>query len=132
MTCLLRDELRAAGAFLDGIYYCLHHPAAVAERYRVECQCRKPRPGLLLQAGRDLGLSLEDSYMVGDLPTDVSAGKAVGCTTVLISAGGPSGGPASSDLDDRPDCVTGCLLEAAKWIQRVEPRRIEATVAGRV
>jgi len=82
---LLHRELARQGAHLDAIYYCLHHPQAQVESLRLSCDCRKPQPGLLLQAARDLDIDLARSYMVGDLPTDVEAGRAAGCRTILVS-----------------------------------------------
>ena len=84
MTAKMARGLRRSGARLDGIYYCLHHPRAALRRYRIRCQCRKPRPGLLGRAARELNIELRRSFMVGDNLTDIEAGKAVGCTTVFI------------------------------------------------
>jgi len=81
----LRWELAREGAYLDAIYYCLHHPQAQVESLRLLCDCRKPQPGLLLQAARELNIALSGSYMVGDSPTDVAAGRAAGCRTILLS-----------------------------------------------
>ena len=87
----LQWELTRQGAHLDAIYYCLHHPQAQVERLRPSCDCRKPQPGLLLRAARELSIDLASSYMVGDSPTDVAAGLAAGCRTILLS-----------DADDLP------------------------------
>jgi D-glycero-D-manno-heptose 1,7-bisphosphate phosphatase len=111
LNYLLHRELAREGAHLDGIYYCLHHPQAQVESLRASCDCRKPRPGLLLRAARELGIDLASSYMVGDLPTDVAAGRAAGCRTILLS-----------DYDDRPanghppDFVTTDLAAAVRVI----------------
>jgi histidinol phosphatase-like enzyme len=80
MEKALKDD-RAA---LQGIYYCLHHPQAVVDDYRMSCDCRKPKPGLLVQAAKDMKLQLIGSYMVGDQPRDMTAGKSVGCTTLFV------------------------------------------------
>ena len=81
----LNWELARQGAHLDAIYYCLHHPQAQVESLRASCDCRKPQPGLLLRAARELDIDLACSYMVGDLPTDVATGLAAGCRTILLS-----------------------------------------------
>jgi D-glycero-D-manno-heptose 1,7-bisphosphate phosphatase len=73
-------EVEAAGGRVDRVYYCPHRPD---ER----CQCRKPQPGLLEQAARDLGVELKGSYLVGDALSDVQAGLAVGCTVLLVLTG---------------------------------------------
>lgn len=80
------SELAEAGARLDGIYYCLHHPEAEVALYRRDCACRKPKPGLLFQAADELGVDLSESYMVGDGVTDVAAGSAAGTTTFLVAS----------------------------------------------
>lgn len=81
--------LGAEGAYLDGIYYCPHHPKCgfVGEciEYKIECECRKPKPGMLLQASRDFNIDLSQSWMVGDGKHDVGAGKAAGCRTAYIT-----------------------------------------------
>ncbi|MDA4111434.1 MAG: HAD-IIIA family hydrolase [Thaumarchaeota archaeon] len=81
----IRSELRDEGASIDAEYYCLHHPNALIKRYRVNCDCRKPKPGLLLKAAKECQLDLKNSYFVGDSLIDVKAGKAAGCKTILIA-----------------------------------------------
>ncbi|MBI4494896.1 MAG: HAD family hydrolase [Chloroflexi bacterium] len=83
----LRELLAEQGVQLAGCYYCPHLPDGVVPRYRVECPCRKPRPGMLLQAARELDLDLHVSWVVGDIWEDVLAGDAVGCRTVLVGHG---------------------------------------------
>ena len=80
----MRTELSKHGALLDAEYYCLHHPEATNEEYKKNCECRKPKPGLLLKAAKDLNINLAKSWMVGDSLTDIEAGKSVGCKTLLI------------------------------------------------
>ena len=77
-------QLSSQGAALDGVYTCLHHPEARVKAYKKVCECRKPKPGLLLQASRDHGIVLQESVMIGDSLTDVDAGKRAGCVTVLL------------------------------------------------
>ena len=76
--------LKAEGLELDGWYYCHHHPEAEHTELRV-CACRKPEPGLLLTAARELGLDLAASWMVGDSDADLVAGRRAGCRTVLVA-----------------------------------------------
>ena len=77
------------GAYLDAIYFCPHHPHKGYEgevpELKIECECRKPRPGMLLQAAKDFHIDLSESWMVGDSDRDVLAGKNAGCKTVLLS-----------------------------------------------
>jgi len=80
--------LGAEGAYLDAIYYCPHHPhrgyPGEIEALKIDCECRKPKPGMLIKAAEDFNISLEDSWMIGDGENDVKAGKAAGCRTGLI------------------------------------------------
>jgi len=80
-------ELKAAGAVIDRFYFCPHHPHATLPAYRVACSCRKPGAGMLREAARNLGLDLSTSYMIGDRVSDVAAGQAAGCTTILVETG---------------------------------------------
>lgn len=83
----MEEELKKEGAFIDAIYYCPHHPEGKIERYRIDCDCRKPKPGMLKQAENDLNLDLKRSFMVGDKVTDIEAGYSVGCKTILVLTG---------------------------------------------
>ncbi len=84
----LRGLLGEAGLPLAGFYYCPHHPEGVVASYALDCACRKPRPGMILQAGREHGLDLTASWMVGDILDDIEAGRRAGCRTVLVDNGG--------------------------------------------
>ena len=84
---VLAAHLRQAGAMIDGWYFCPHHPEATDRRYRLDCDCRKPLPGLLRRAATDHQLSLGASVMIGDRLTDVAAGAAAGCRTVWVQTG---------------------------------------------
>ena len=87
METLLGQE----GAYLDAIYYCPHHPhkgyAGERPEYKIDCACRKPKPGMLLQAAEDFNIDLSQSWMVGDGENDIKAGQAAGCKTALIGNG---------------------------------------------
>lgn len=87
ITQKMHQDLEAFGATVDAVFYCLHHPEAVLNEYRVRCECRKPKPGLLLRGADALGIDLQRSYMVGDAPTDVQAGAMSGCRTVWLGPG---------------------------------------------
>ena len=77
-------ELAAAGVRFDGVYHCPHHPDGAVGSLAVRCRCRKPEPGLLLRAAAEHGIDLARSWMVGDQPSDVEAGRRAGCRTVHI------------------------------------------------
>jgi D-glycero-D-manno-heptose 1,7-bisphosphate phosphatase len=83
----LSELLRGFGARVDAYRYCPHHPEAEVAEYRVDCECRKPKPGMLLNAAAELGISLSTSWMIGDRVTDLEAGAAAGCRTVLVRTG---------------------------------------------
>jgi D-glycero-D-manno-heptose 1,7-bisphosphate phosphatase len=80
----MNSELNVEGTELDSEYYCLHHPDSVVEKYRVQCDCRKPLPGLLFKAAMEKDIDLKESWLIGDNLSDVQAGKAAGCRTILI------------------------------------------------
>jgi D-glycero-D-manno-heptose 1,7-bisphosphate phosphatase len=83
----LRAELAKVGVPLSGFYYCPHHPEGHVPSFSVGCDCRKPNPGLLTQAARELNVDLTHSWMIGDILHDVAAGRAAGCRTVLLTNG---------------------------------------------
>ena len=86
METLLGKE----GAYLDAIYFCPHHPHKGYEGERPElkfdCDCRKPKPGMLLNAARDFNIELSQSWMIGDGENDIKAGQNAGCQTALIGS----------------------------------------------
>ncbi len=84
MNSLIRDDLAKQGCALDAEYYCLHHPDALVAKYKLDCDCRKPKPGLILRAARENSIELSRSYYVGDALVDVKAGRAAGCKTILL------------------------------------------------
>lgn len=103
----LVTRLRAAHpeAFWDALYFCPHHPREGQPPYRTDCACRKPRPGMLLKAAAEHGLDPERSWMIGDAPRDLEAGRAAGCRTAALQ--GPGGAfTAGADLAD----LTGTSL----------------------
>ncbi len=113
----MKNELAKAGAHLDAEYYCLHHPEARNLEYKVKCDCRKPNPGLLFKAAKDMEIDIKNSWMVGDSITDIKAGKNAGCKTVLI-------GNMKCDLcrlmdkeNIRPDHIATSLIEVYEIIK---------------
>lgn len=113
----MKEELLKEGACLDGEYYCLHHPEAKVERLKVNCECRKPKPGLLLQAAKDMDIDLSHSWMVGDGLTDVKAGKDAGCRTILLGRMKCELCHLMDEEDARPEAICSNLLETAKMIK---------------
>lgn len=83
----LAGELEKSGVHFDGIYFCPHHPEGVIAELAIRCNCRKPQPGMLLQAAKDLDLDLQASWFVGDILDDIEAGNRGGCRTILVDLG---------------------------------------------
>ena len=83
----MKENLAKEGAYIDAIYYCPHHPEARIEAYRVDCNCRKPKPGMLKRAGKELNIDLKQSFLVGDKLSDIEAGKRAGCKTIIVKTG---------------------------------------------
>jgi D-glycero-D-manno-heptose 1,7-bisphosphate phosphatase len=102
----LGQMLRAAGAAIDGIYYCPHRPED-------GCECRKPKPRLALQAASELGFEPAAAVVIGDKSSDIELGRNLGATTMLISASGRT----SDDKPVAPDYVVRDLLEAARLLE---------------
>jgi D,D-heptose 1,7-bisphosphate phosphatase len=104
------------GAMIDRFYFCPHHPEGL-DPYRVICGCRKPEPGLLIQAAADLDLDLSRSYMIGDRLRDVETAHRAGAKGVLVRTGygWDESQDEASDLN-RPDYIAPDILEAVRWI----------------
>lgn len=120
---LLHAAMEAGGARLDGIYYCPHHPDVGEPPYRLDCDCRKPRPGLLRRAAAELGADLSRSFMVGDRHGDLAVGWAVGARGVLVKTGYGLGELVhlSARWPRPPDLVADHALDAVEQIlARVE------------
>jgi D-glycero-D-manno-heptose 1,7-bisphosphate phosphatase len=101
------DEMNstlAARLPIDGFYVCPHDDAD-------GCDCRKPKPGLILRAASEHAISLEESFMIGDRWRDIEAGQRAGCRTVWLNYGYAERGPS-----DAPDATLNSLAEAAAWI----------------
>lgn len=118
----MEQLLAAEGAAIDGAYYCpyLDGSEAKVKRYRRDSELRKPKPGMLLQAARELNIDLKRSWMIGDSPRDVEAGDRAGCKTVFLSNGLSSPGEEvdaderASDLMTAADLIVGKRRESAK------------------
>jgi D-glycero-D-manno-heptose 1,7-bisphosphate phosphatase len=114
----LRRLMEEGGARLDGLYACLHHPSVGEPPYRQDCQCRKPRPGLLLQAAAELDIDLGRSWMVGDRGGDVALAHKVGARGALVLTGYGRG--ELEHLGPRwpapPDLVAENLLDAVRHV----------------
>lgn len=111
-------ELAESGARLDGIYYCPHHPSAGQAPYRVNCDCRKPKPGLIYKAAQEHEVDINLSFMVGDKYTDVELAQRIGMKGVMTMTGYGIGEYEyqRQTWPKTPDKIAKDLLEAVDWI----------------
>jgi D-glycero-D-manno-heptose 1,7-bisphosphate phosphatase len=116
MHAHLAAQLARMGVRLDAIYHCPHHPDGAIPELAVRCTCRKPQPGMVLQAATDLGLDLRHSWLVGDILDDIEAGNRAGCRTILVDLGTES--PPERAVR-RPDFVARDTLHALQIIGRL-------------
>jgi D-glycero-D-manno-heptose 1,7-bisphosphate phosphatase len=116
-------RLMSSGGGIDRYYFCPHFPQATIEKYRQTCGCRKPAPGMIEQACREMNLDPAQSVMVGDRWLDVACGRAGGTRTVLVRSGHGSS-EADTDPPDgvRADAILNNLMEAVGWILRSSSR----------
>jgi heptosyltransferase-2 len=114
----LEHELQEGGGWLDGIFFCSHHPDDI-------CQCRKPNPGLIKQATQKLGLDMSPSYFIGDKVSDMELANAVGSIAVLVMTSGYSQDAvhAMENNEVHVDFVALNFCEAADWIIQDAPTR---------
>ncbi len=116
----VKVELEKQGANVDAEYYCLHHPEGILKEYTQICDCRKPKPGMILQAAKDHDIDLSSSWMIGDGITDVKAGQSAGCKTIFI-------GRMKCDLCNlieeegaKPDHIAPNLYKASLIVEKEE------------
>lgn len=83
----ISTQLKKAEVEISGYYYCPHHKDGNIEGYNYKCSCRKPEPGMLLQAAKDHNINLSESWMIGDILNDIEAGNRAGCRTILVNNG---------------------------------------------
>jgi D-glycero-D-manno-heptose 1,7-bisphosphate phosphatase len=113
----LADLLAAEGLTLDGYYYCPHHPEGVVAGYARVCQCRKPAPGMVEQAVRDLDIDVDRSFVIGDKWLDVELATNAGARGILVRTGYGAGAEASRGAI-QPLAIVDTVLDAAREILR--------------
>jgi len=119
----VRELLRRGNATLDGEYYCFHHPNGTRKEYTKECDCRKPKPGLILNAAKDHDVSLANSFMLGDGLMDVIAGHDAGCATILVASANDFLLKMLSEQDAQPDYLVRTMKEAVGIVEKLgQPR----------
>jgi len=113
LTAYMRQGLQEQGITLAGVYHCPHHPQAGLGVYRQACACRKPAPGMLVQAAAELSLDLAQSVLVGDKHSDIQAGRRAGLRACVLVRSGH----ALSEADEAgADACLADLREAAAWL----------------
>ena len=114
----LSSLCEAVGAKIDGYYYCPHSTHAVVEKYRTDCDCRKPKPGMILAAAREHSLDLSRSFVVGDRWRDVEMGLAAGTKALLVETGYGRTEATRRPANIPPIPVVANVIEGTSWILR--------------
>jgi len=112
----MRRRLQSGGADLDALYYCSHHPRGSVKELSVDCRCRKPLPGMVEDAARDLGIDPKQSWVVGDKWLDVDLGRAVGAKSILVRTGWGSEQEQRRPAGQQVDAVCDNLIHAVSVI----------------
>ncbi|TVQ58306.1 MAG: HAD family hydrolase [Phycisphaerales bacterium] len=121
----LIDEAAETDGMLDRFYYCPYHPQASVEEYRRDHPWRKPHPGMLLQAARDLHIDLAQSWLIGDQPRDIQAGRAAGCRAILLT-----NDQSRHEQAEEATEVVGTLDKAVEVILNAAPARASTAARG--
>ena len=116
---LLAQELARGGARLDAIYYCPHHPSVGEPPYRFDCDCRKPKPGLIRRAAHEFDIDLAGSWMIGDRYSDTELARNAGLRAALVLSGYGRGEweYQRAAWRHQPDLIAENLLEAVSKIR---------------
>jgi len=113
----MKSDFARRGVHVDGVYFCPHYELSANPRYRKDCACRKPKPGLARRAAKDLGIDLAGSYFIGDKVEDVLFGLNIGARPVLVLTGfGVESEKKLEEMNIRPAHIAPDLLAAADWI----------------
>jgi len=117
----LNQDLENGGAKLDAIYYCAHHPSVGDEPYRQDCDCRKPKPGLVNRAAQELDIDLANSWMIGDRYSDIEMARNAGVRSAFVLSGYGRGEweHQRDEWQQQPDLIAEDLLEAVSRITHI-------------
>lgn len=114
---VMAGHIAAGGGRVDGWFYCLHHPRAVVDGLRIDCDCRKPRPGMIRQAQQRFAIDLARSYVVGDKLTDIGMAAASGAAGILVRTGyGDAEAARIGAGTAAPHAIVADLMEATAWM----------------
>lgn len=116
----MTSELESEGARIDAIFYCAHHPSVGDPPYRLDCDCRKPKPGLITRAARDFDINLSSSWVVGDRYSDVELARNAGVKSAFVLSGYGRGEweHQRNSWKHQPNLVADDLLKAVEQIVR--------------
>ena len=117
VTTRMTNQVAKSGGKIEKAYYCVH-------RDEDNCNCRKPKAGLLEMAAREFNIELHNSYFIGDTKTDVMAGRRAGCKTVFVLSG-KAPEDEMKKWPEKPDYVFNNLLDAANWLIKKEERKVK-------
>jgi D-glycero-D-manno-heptose 1,7-bisphosphate phosphatase len=115
----IQRELRKEKAHIDAFFYCPHHPDGTIDEFRKACDCRKPNPGMILQAEQKLNIDLQSSFVIGDNFSDIKIKEKIPVKAILVKTG--HGNKALEELQNetiKPDRIEANLLDAVKYIMR--------------
>ena len=121
----MHRQLMTAGAYLDAVYYCPHLPEGTVPVYAIDCDCRKPKPGLILRAASEQQLDIKRSFMIGDQPCDLETARRAGCRSILVLTGYGRGvwSDPKKYREIHADWVAEDINDAVEWIlERSEGR----------
>jgi len=112
---------KESGILIDDIFYCPHHPSSEIEKYSISCNCRKPKPGMILDASLKHDIDIKESWMIGDQKNDILAGKLAGCKTIMIKSEKNNFIPLTNKETNYenalPDLKADNLVEASRMIK---------------
>lgn len=125
MVRLNQSILDSIGVPFDAVCLCPHHPKATIPEFRQDCQCRKPKPGMILEASRNLRIDPKTSFMIGDRLSDIYSGKSAGCRSFQLLTGAQNEPLIETTLDlnpewMNPDARFSSLFEAATYIRGLQ------------
>jgi len=124
----MNELLAEAGVKIDAAYYCFHHKKGIVPEYAIDCDCRKPKPGMLLRAAKDLDIDLAASFMIGDKESDLEAGLNAGCRGVALVR---TGHGVHQNIEKIPQAVdVGDVLTAARELLAREDKSSTEIVSG--
>ncbi|NOG45296.1 MAG: HAD family hydrolase [Calditrichaeota bacterium] len=116
------EDAKKEDAIIEQVYFCPHHKDGVIKKYKKDCDCRKPKPGMLLKARDEYNLSLENSFMIGDRYKDIQFGQKNNLSTIMVLSGYGLGEFTyqRKSWDKHPDFICKNVLEAAMLIEKIE------------